>query len=102
MIAEELNCFSNVTTKSARLEKLNLDTARIPEHEADVMSGAAQKYLFSKLDASEPVPNPIWIFACNAVGHLEERFLSRCSKLADFNSYGASEARVTVSNALAP
>jgi hypothetical protein len=88
--------------KSARLGKLNLDTARIPEHEADVMSGAAQKYLLSKLDASEPVPNTIWIFACNAVGRLEERFLSRCSKLPDFNSYGASEGRVTVSNALAP
>ncbi|HVB56865.1 MAG TPA: AAA family ATPase [Candidatus Acidoferrales bacterium] len=60
--------------------------------EADVMSDASQKYLLSKLDSSEPVPNTIWIFTCNAVDRLEERFLSRCIKLPDFNSYGAGEA----------
>jgi len=60
--------------------------------EADVMSDAAQKYLLSKLDSSEPVPHTVWIFTCNAVDRLEERFLSRCIKLPDFNSYGAGEA----------
>ncbi len=60
--------------------------------EADVMSDAAQKYLLSKLDASESVPNTIWMFTCNAVERLEERFLSRCIKLPDFNSYGAGDA----------
>ena len=60
--------------------------------EADVMSDAAQKYLLSKLDSSEPVPYTVWIFTCNAVDRLEERFLSRCIKLPDFNSYGAGEA----------
>jgi replication-associated recombination protein RarA len=57
--------------------------------EADVMSDAAQKYLLSKLDSTEGCPETIWIFTCNSVESLEERFLSRCLKL-DFNSYGAS------------
>jgi replication-associated recombination protein RarA len=56
--------------------------------ESDVMSDAAQKYLLSKLDATEACPNTIWIFTCNATDRLEERFLSRCLKL-DFNSYGS-------------
>jgi replication-associated recombination protein RarA len=60
--------------------------------EADVMSDAAQKYLLSKLDASESVPNTIWIFTCNEIERLEERFLSRCIKLPDFNSYGSGDA----------
>lgn len=56
--------------------------------EADVMSDAAQKYLLSKLDSSEPVPNAIWIFTCNSTDRLEERFLSR-TMLLEFNSYGS-------------
>ena len=55
--------------------------------EADAMSEAAQKYLLSKLDASEPVPNTIWIFTCNATDRLEARFLSRC-RVLEFSSYG--------------
>jgi replication-associated recombination protein RarA len=57
--------------------------------EADVMSDAAQKYLLSKLDGTEPCPNTIWIFTCNSVERLEERFLSRCTIKLEFNSYGA-------------
>lgn len=55
--------------------------------EADEMSDAAQKYLLSKLDSSEPVPNTIWIFTCNATDRLEARFLSRC-RVVEFSSYG--------------
>ncbi|MHB8755645.1 MAG: AAA family ATPase [Candidatus Acidiferrales bacterium] len=55
--------------------------------EADAMSDAAQKYLLSKLDSSEPVPNTIWIFTCNATDRLESRFLSRC-RVLEFSSYG--------------
>jgi len=49
---------------------------------------AAQKFLLSKLDGSEPCPQTIWIFTCNATDRLEERFLSRTLRL-EFNSYGA-------------
>lgn len=56
--------------------------------EADVMSGAAQKYLLSKLDSTGSIPNTIWIFTCNSTERLEERFLSRCIQI-DFNSYGS-------------
>ena len=56
--------------------------------EADVMSDAAQKYLLSKLDSTASCPKTIWVFTCNSVDKLEERFLSRTLKL-DFNSYGA-------------
>ena len=59
--------------------------------EADAMSDAAQKYVLSKLDSSEPVPNTIWIFTCNATDRLEPRFLSRC-RVLEFSSYGMSEA----------
>jgi DNA polymerase III gamma/tau subunit len=60
--------------------------------EADCMSDAAQKFLLSRLDGSEPCPNTIWVFTCNATDRLEERFLSRCIKLPDFNSYGSGDA----------
>ncbi len=59
--------------------------------EADAMSDAAQKYLLSKLDSSEPVPNTIWIFTCNATDRLEARFLSRC-RVLEFSTYGMSDA----------
>lgn len=60
--------------------------------EADAMSDAAQKYLLSKLDSSESVPNTIWIFTANQTDRLEARFLSRC-RVLEFSSYGmASEA----------
>jgi putative ATPase len=55
--------------------------------EADAMSDAAQKYLLSKLDSSEPVPNTIWIFTANQTDRLEARFLSRC-RVLEFSSYG--------------
>jgi replication factor C small subunit len=56
--------------------------------EADCMSDAAQKYLLSKLDSTGQIANTIWIFTCNSIDGLEERFLSRCIQL-DFNSYGS-------------
>lgn len=59
--------------------------------EADAMSDAAQKFLLSKLDSSEPVPNTIWIFTCNSAERLEPRFLSRC-RVLEFSSYGMSDA----------
>lgn len=63
--------------------------------EADAMSDAAQKYLLSKLDSSEPVPNTIWIFTCNATDRLEDRFLSRC-RVLEFSSYGLNGALVSL------
>lgn len=59
--------------------------------EADAMSDAAQKYLLSKLDSSEPVPNTIWIFTANQTDRLEPRFLSRC-RVLEFSTYGMSDA----------
>jgi replication-associated recombination protein RarA len=61
--------------------------------EADAMSDAAQKFLLSKLDSSEPVPNTIWIFTCNATDRLESRFLSRC-RVLEFSSYGLNGSLV--------
>ncbi|MGA3293836.1 MAG: AAA family ATPase [Candidatus Acidiferrales bacterium] len=61
--------------------------------EADAMSDAAQKCLLSKLDSSEPVPNTIWIFTCNATDRLEARFLSRC-RVLEFSSYGLNGSLV--------
>jgi DNA polymerase III delta prime subunit len=61
--------------------------------EADAMSDAAQKFLLSKLDSSEPVPNTIWIFTCNSTDKLEGRFLSRC-RVLEFSTYGMSDAIV--------
>ena len=55
------------------------------------MSDAAQKFLLSKLDSSEPVPNTVWIFTANQTDRLEARFLSRC-RVLEFSSYGMSEA----------
>ena len=49
--------------------------------EADRMTPAAQLALLSKLDATEPSPNTIWIFTCNETSGLERRFLSRCKVL---------------------
>jgi replication-associated recombination protein RarA len=60
--------------------------------EADVMSDAAQKYLLSKLDGTEPCPSTIWVFTANDTERLEERFLSRCTVKLDFNSYGSGDA----------
>jgi replication-associated recombination protein RarA len=61
--------------------------------EADAMSDAAQKFLLSKLDSSEPVPNTIWIFTCNGTDRLEARFLSRC-RVLEFSSYGLNGSLV--------
>jgi len=95
----------HIGSQQCKLETLE-DTVRqcnyVPLHggfhvvicdEADAMSDAAQKYLLSKLDSSEPVPQTIWIFTCNATDRLEPRFLSRC-RVLEFSSYGLNGALV--------
>lgn len=99
-LAQELGAETHhIGSQQCKLETLE-DTVRICQYvplsggfhvvicdEADAMSDAAQKYLLSKLDSSEPVPNTIWIFTCNAMDRLEARFLSRC-RVLEFSSYG--------------
>ncbi len=58
--------------------------------EADQMTNAAQLALLSKLDATDPAPNTIWIFTANDTERLERRFLSRC-KVLEFSSYGLAD-----------
>jgi DNA polymerase III gamma/tau subunit len=62
--------------------------------EADQMTNAAQLALLSKLDATDPAPNTIWIFTANDTERLERRFLSRCKTL-EFSSYGMAEQIAT-------
>lgn len=59
--------------------------------EADQMSPAAQLSLLSKLDASDPPPQTIWIFTANDTDRLDARFLSRAMRI-EFSSYGMREA----------
>lgn len=59
--------------------------------EADQMTSAAQLALLSKLDATDPAPNTIWVFTANDTERLERRFLSRCKTL-EFSSYGMADA----------
>lgn len=56
--------------------------------EADQMSTAAQTFLLSRLDGSNPCPTTIWILTANATERFEDRFLSRLIKLPTFNGYG--------------
>jgi replication factor C subunit 2/4 len=58
--------------------------------EADKMSNAAQLAFLSKLDGTAFPPNTVFVFTCNAVDRLEDRFLSRCRRI-DFSSYGMAE-----------
>jgi len=58
--------------------------------EADKMSPAAQLSFLSKLDGTATPPNTVFVFTCNSVSGLEDRFLSRC-RLLDFSSYGMAE-----------
>lgn len=55
--------------------------------EADRMSNAAQLALLSKLDATDPPPQTIFVFTANSTDGLEKRFLSRC-RVLEFSSYG--------------
>lgn len=57
--------------------------------EADQMSPAAQTFLLSRLDGSNPCPSTIWILTANDDSRFQDRFLSRLIKLPVFNSYGA-------------
>jgi replication-associated recombination protein RarA len=58
--------------------------------EADQMSPAAQLYLLSKLDGTAQLPNTIWIFTCNEIDRLQDRFLSRTLPV-EFSSYGIAK-----------
>lgn len=58
--------------------------------EADQMTPAAQLYLLSKLDSTAALPNTIWIFTCNAIDRLQDRFLSRVQTV-EFSSYGIAK-----------
>ncbi len=103
-IASELGAeMHHIGSQECKLDTLQ-DTVRmcqyVPLHggfhvvicdEADAMSDAAQKYLLSKLDSSEPVPQTIWIFTCNSTDRLEPRFLSRC-RVLEFSSYGLGDS----------
>lgn len=63
--------------------------------EADQMTEAAQISLLSKLDATNPAPNTIWIATCNSTERLERRFLSRFHEV-EFKSYGMSSDATTL------
>ena len=54
--------------------------------EADCMSTAAQLALLSKLDGTDPVPDTVWVFTCNAVDKLADRFTSR-NRVLNFSTY---------------
>lgn len=56
--------------------------------EADEMSRAAQTFLLSRLDGSNPCPSTIWILTANSDDKFEEKLLSRLIKLPAFNGYG--------------
>jgi len=58
--------------------------------EGDKMSKPAQLHLLSKLDATASPPNTIFIFTCNSVEGLEDRFLSRTREIV-FQSHGMAE-----------
>lgn len=72
--------FNFETGRPARFHVVIID-------EADAMSDAAQKYLLSKLDGSEPCPATIWVLTANAVDSFQDRFLSRLIQLPKFNGY---------------
>ena len=88
---------NNVTSKPSRTSR---GCAIIPAtgksfhvvvcDEADRMSKAAQLALLSKLDATAFPPNTIFIFTCNAIDGLEDRFISRTRQIA-FQSHGIGE-----------
>lgn len=63
--------------------------------EADRMTNAAQLALLSKLDATEPSPNTIWIFTCNSTDGLEKRFLSRC-KVLEFSRNSVKDEMIVL------
>src|SRR5208337_45970 len=63
--------------------------------EADQMSTAAQLLLLSKLDGTAFPPNTVFVFTCNAVDRLEDRFLSRC-KVLEFSTYGLAADAVSL------
>lgn len=58
--------------------------------EGDRMSKPAQLALLSKLDATAFPPSTIFIFTCNTVEGLEDRFLSRTRQIP-FQSHGMAE-----------
>ena len=89
-VARELNAtvwhVGSQDCKVDRLKEISHNCNYIPQaglrgfhvvivDEADRMSTAAQDYLLSKLDGTEPCPATIWIFTSNDCEKLEKRFL---------------------------
>lgn len=61
--------------------------------EADLMSTAAQNACLSYLDGMATVPETVWVFTCNSVERLADRFLSR-NKVLGFSTYGIANDAV--------
>lgn len=53
------------------------------------MSKAAQTFLLSRLDGTNPCPTTIWVLTAMSDEQFEPALLSRLIKLPPFNSYGA-------------
>jgi replication-associated recombination protein RarA len=97
MIPAEIHHIPSQECDLAHLERIARTCAYVPAmgkkmhlvlvDEADQMSPAAQLYLLSKLDSTAALPNTIWVFTCNAIDRLQDRFLSRV-KQVEFSSYG--------------
>ena len=102
MIPAEVHHIPSQNCDLATLERVSRTCQYVPMEgkrmhmilidEADQMTAAAQLLLHSKLDGTAALPNTIWVFTCNAVDRLQDRFLSRV-KQVEFSSYGiAAEA----------
>ena len=55
--------------------------------ESDRMSEAAQLACLSFLDGTNTIPDCVWVFTCNAIDRLQDRFLSR-NRVLQFSTYG--------------
>jgi replication-associated recombination protein RarA len=97
MIPAEVHHIGSQECDLAALERVCRTCAYVPAmgkrmhlilvDEADQMTPAAQLYLLSKLDSTGQMPNTIWVFTCNSIDRLQDRFLSRVKQI-EFSSYG--------------
>lgn len=58
--------------------------------EVDQITETAQYQLLSRLDSTQAPPRATWVFTCNSIKNLEDRFISRCMQF-DFSTYGLSK-----------
>lgn len=74
-------------TRSCHNAAFNFKTGRAHKfhavivNECDGMTNAAQDWLLSKLDSSDPPPRTAFFFTANSRQGLEERFITRCTTL---------------------